>query len=607
MNTKSTISQALCKVLGVLLLVLLAMPAQAFAQDQARRANPAPLSYEQLNAASATFISNPAGTDAASKAATVEVVTDGSFETGSPNAAWNEFSTNFGTPLCTIAFCGTGTGTGPHSGDWWAWFGGISTFEEGSVSQNVTMPVGIATLTFWLEQIVCDSGADYLEVLIDGTQVFVTDGSSPLCGNLGYTQQTVDVTAFADGGTHTLEFHSEIFAVNEGGSNFFVDDVSLLVDDPPVDLELAKVCEVSEDHTASFHIDLYNAGPGDATGVHVQEWLPTPITITGWSATQGTFDPFSGLWDAGALSNGATASLWIDATLGGTGTYENHAEVVAANEPDADSSPNDGAGDDYDGCSFLVLGDRVVPDFVPEGGPGGIVDRGSRFVADLALDKSVDNDAPAVGNEITYTLALVNQGPHSTAKVEVTDVLPACLTFVSATASRGTYDEASGLWDVGKLKVGDTATLEITVEVGATCSGTVTNTAEVTGSSLPDPDDQFNLFDENPVEDEVDSVDITVQAAQARVLDGSRIALGVSYPNPFNPQTTVPFSVVEASRVKLAVYDLLGREVAVLVDGTVSAGVHEVVFEAGQLPTGVYLVRLEASGVVQTHRITLMK
>lgn len=162
----------------------------------------------------------------------VDVIQDGSFEMGTPNPFWTEASTNFGTPLCTAAACGTGTGTGPRTGSWWAWFGGIGTYEEGSVSQDVVISPGPASLSFYLEQIVCDSPSDYLEVNVDGTQVFVSDGSSPLCGNLGYTMQSVDLSAFADGGTHTIEFHSEIFAANGGGSNFFVDDVVLDVAEP---------------------------------------------------------------------------------------------------------------------------------------------------------------------------------------------------------------------------------------------------------------------------------------------------------------------------------------------------------------------------------------
>ena len=69
--------------------------------------------------------------------------------------------------------------------------------------------------------------------------------------------------------------------------------------------------------------------------------------------------------------------------------------------------------------------------------------------------------------------------------------------------------------------------------------------------------------------------------------------LSGNYPNPFNPQTTIRFSVPEPSPVRLVVYDVLSRQVRVLVDGVRDAGMHEVVFEARDLSSGTYLYRLE--------------
>ncbi len=68
--------------------------------------------------------------------------------------------------------------------------------------------------------------------------------------------------------------------------------------------------------------------------------------------------------------------------------------------------------------------------------------------------------------------------------------------------------------------------------------------------------------------------------------------LSAPYPNPFNPSTTIRFGLPESALVRLVVYDVLGRQVLVLVDGTRAAGTHEVVFEAGNLPSGTYLVQL---------------
>jgi hypothetical protein len=171
---------------------------------------------------------DPSGNNTDSASNAFETVDDGGFEDGTPNAYWTEASTNFGTPLCDIASCGVGTGTGPYMGDWWTWFGGISaTTEVGSVTQTVNIPVGTTEMTFWFEAIICDSANDFMNVTIDGNVVYTVNGGSPLCGTLGYSQQFVDISAFADDGDHVLEFASQTVSSNGGGTNFFVDDVSI--------------------------------------------------------------------------------------------------------------------------------------------------------------------------------------------------------------------------------------------------------------------------------------------------------------------------------------------------------------------------------------------
>jgi len=66
-----------------------------------------------------------------------------------------------------------------------------------------------------------------------------------------------------------------------------------------------------------------------------------------------------------------------------------------------------------------------------------------------------------------------------------------------------------------------------------------------------------------------------------------------NYPNPFNVHTTIRFGLPESAQVRLVVFDVLGREVRVLLDGTREAGTHEVTFDASDLPSGTYLYRLE--------------
>ncbi len=80
------------------------------------------------------------------------------------------------------------------------------------------------------------------------------------------------------------------------------------------------------------------------------------------------------------------------------------------------------------------------------------------------------------------------------------------------------------------------------------------------------------------------------------------LALDQNFPNPFNPSTTIRCQFPAAGKARLAVYDLLGREVAVLIDGIVPAGTRSVQWNAGGLPSGVYLCRLEFGG--NSHSLT---
>jgi len=83
--------------------------------------------------------------------------------------------------------------------------------------------------------------------------------------------------------------------------------------------------------------------------------------------------------------------------------------------------------------------------------------------------------------------------------------------------------------------------------------------------------------------------------------------LDQNYPNPFNPSTTIRFGLPQKSDVNLKIFDLLGREVATLIDKTMSAGEYKVIFEAEGLPTGVYFYCIRANGFSRVKKLTLVK
>ena len=85
------------------------------------------------------------------------------------------------------------------------------------------------------------------------------------------------------------------------------------------------------------------------------------------------------------------------------------------------------------------------------------------------------------------------------------------------------------------------------------------------------------------------------------------LSLGQNYPNPFNPSTVIPFELAAGSTVRMSVYDVTGRRIALLADGNYAAGSHSAVFNATDLASGVYVIRLEAGGSVAVGKMMLVR
>lgn len=162
----------------------------------------------------------------ADSAAAVEVVKDGSFEavpSTQDNPNWDEGWLVF-SPICDVDDCGDGGGTsGPKTGKNWVWFGGSFGPEQQFVSQNVNIPAGGATLTFYLRLGVnSGNGQDVFRVRLDSTTLIeVTEDSTAYDS---YKLVTIDVTQST--GAHDLIFEFEGFG-GPAPSNFNLDDVSL--------------------------------------------------------------------------------------------------------------------------------------------------------------------------------------------------------------------------------------------------------------------------------------------------------------------------------------------------------------------------------------------
>ncbi len=90
---------------------------------------------------------------------------------------------------------------------------------------------------------------------------------------------------------------------------------------------------------------------------------------------------------------------------------------------------------------------------------------------DLKVSMTVSETQAAEGDTVTYTITVTNLGPRTATGVEITDELPSRVSYVSASATQGSFDSTTGVWTVGSLAEGASATLSITVRVNGRTDG----------------------------------------------------------------------------------------------------------------------------------------
>ncbi|HEX7070488.1 MAG TPA: LamG-like jellyroll fold domain-containing protein [Rhodothermales bacterium] len=118
---------------------------------------------------------------------------------------------------------------------------------------------------------------------------------------------------------------------------------------------------------------------------------------------------------------------------------------------------------------------------------------------------------------------------------------------------------------------------------------------------------EFNIYNRALTAEEIASLYSTATDVESAPEVPGSFALRQNFPNPFNPSTTISYTLPERSRVTLAVYDLLGHEVASLVDSEQAPGEYEVTFDGSDLASGVYLAVMRAGSFHQSRKLLLLK
>ncbi|EIF50938.1 DUF11 domain-containing protein [Sulfurovum sp. AR] len=270
--------------------------------------------------------------------------------------------------------------------------------------------------------------------------------------------------------------------------------------------------ELSEGSPAYYRITVTNNGPDGATDVTVNDVLPANVNYIGYYATQGTYG--AGQWMVGNLALDGSAELFIDVnvsqTAGDLTVIQNIASTTDTNDTDTN---------DQDDANITAIHIPVV---------------------NLQIVKTVSNPTPYEGEDINYTITVTKFGIDDAENVVVNDILPPWVSYVDSTASVGSYDETTGIWDIGTMSNSvETLIIQATVDTNATLHNPIVNTASVsTDTTDTNPDDDiasatFNASNpadlgitktvDNPNPQEGDTIVYTISVTNYGPLDATNI------------------------------------------------------------------------------------
>jgi uncharacterized repeat protein (TIGR01451 family) len=238
----------------------------------------------------------------------------------------------------------------------------------------------------------------------------------------------------------------------------------------------------------TFTATITNNGPGPATGVSFDDYLPSNFTFVSATSSQGTLDtsdPSDVNLSLPTLASGATATVTIVASANQYGAATNSA-YVSSDSPDSNSN-NDSASvaTPVTGATGaeVALTSNADNYFYPIATPVGVTSTSGATGTSTATTTSLPIDyygGARVGQDYTYTFTVTNYGPDTAAGLNFTDTLPTGVTFVSSTASQGTTDSSTPgtvTAALGDLAAGASATVNITIK--PTAVGVITDSASV--------------------------------------------------------------------------------------------------------------------------------
>ncbi|PRX53155.1 HYR domain-containing protein [Flagellimonas meridianipacifica] len=402
----------------------------------------------------------------------------------------------------------------------------LENFEDNSTGNQTGSGEGISTATW------STNDGDVDVRTSGGTQVLRGQNTDNTTAR--WTTNTINIAGYSNvsfsldvGQGGTLDFGQDVFQIEyriDGGTYIEIENAS--GDNSPSDpIQSSYSVTGLSGSTLEFRITFYNTGGSELYEIDNIRVQGDPLNTTCNTITSSPGSTISDLTTLNSNLSGFGAGTITDVyvTLDITHTWDEDLDISLTSPSGTTvllSSDNGGSGDDYTNTIFDDAGATAVTAgtapfdgiYRPEGnlsdfdgenpngtwtlsifddfsGDTGTLNSFSISVCtsastDLAVTKTVDDNTPKEGTDIVYTLSVTNNGPGNATNLSITDVLPAGVTYVS---DDGSYVSGTGVWTIGNLNNGSTATLNITANVNwGTNSSTITNTITAVNADQTD-------------------------------------------------------------------------------------------------------------------------
>ena len=411
-----------------------------------------------------------------------------------------------------------------------------------------------------------------------------------------------------------------LFGINsfEPPFNIEVIELSGSASGADLNLELTVTNQLYEQYTAvNYVFTVTNEGDATATNSVVDASLPEGLVYTSHNTANGELDLYLGEWSIPTLAPGETAMLHLALfSLVADQDITYYAEIVASDQTDADSTPNNGTGE-------VLEDDESAVTITPQSGGGFGTNSGNN---DLELNITTNQSNYGIYEVVPYTISITNNGAAVATGIIVNAGLPDGMAYTNSSTSVGEYNLYYQEWTIDELAAGETAVLNLELFT-LVSNQPITNFVQIFVANELDPDSTpGNNTTGIPAEDDEAAVTIQIDAmnfagfpqmefvqtlnivdaagkpvilphtAYANNMSTSNLLAASTKltlaPNPFISSTTFEVQLTKGGVFELEVFEVVTGKTVSVQTIELQRGVNRFNYNGSQLPSGCYTYQL---------------